>query len=400
VLLTVAVVAGLFAVALWPETLAVDVDTVAQGPLRVTIDEEGETRIRHRFVVSTPVAGRVLRVDLEPGDRVTRGNTVVARIQPEPPPLLDARSRAEAEAAVTAARAALGRSRAELNRARTARDLAQGELKRARELSEAGLTTQQALETRQSEAQATEEQVQAATFLVASAEAELERALARLRPMGTTTSAGVVTIEAPVDGVVLKRFRESEAAVPAGEPLVEIGDPQNLEIVSDLLSTDAVRVPRGARVLIVEWGGDHELEARVRRVEPSGFTKISALGVEEQRVNVIMDFVNPAEGWSRLGDAYRVEVRIVVWEAERVLKVPTSALFRHGDAWAVYVLEAGRARRTLLQLGRRNDQEAEVTNGLADGAVVVVHPSDALADGARAEPREGEIPIAEGEASR
>jgi HlyD family secretion protein len=388
VLLTLAALAALFGVALWPATLEVDVATAKSGPLRVTVDEEGETRIRHRFVVSTPVAGRVLRVDLEPGDRVTRGNTVVALVQPEPAPLLDARSRAEAEAAVAAARAALGRARAELSRSTTTRDLARSELKRTRELAAAGLTTEQTLDARQSEAQSAGEQVQAATFLVASAAADLERAQARLRPAGTSTAA-VVTIEAPVDGVILKRFRESEAVVPAGEQLVEIGDPRNLELVSDLLSTDAVRVPRGARVLIVEWGGDHEIEARVRRVEPSGFTKISALGVEEQRVNVVMDFVDPADAWSRLGDAYRVEVRIVVWEGERVLKVPTSALFRHGDEWAVYVVDDGRARRTILQLGHRNDQEAEVTSGLSDAAVVIVHPSDALADGARVEPRGG-----------
>ena len=225
--------------------------------LRVTIDEEGETRIRHRFIVSTPVAGRVLRVDLEPGDRIKRGG-VVTRVQPEPPALLDARTRAEAEASVEALRAALNRSRAEEGRARTARDLALTELRRARELDAAGLTTRQAVEMQEAEARAAEEAVRAASSAVAFAQAELERARARLRPPTSAASTGVVELAAPIDGVILKRFRESESVVPAGERLVEMGDPRDLEVVSDLLSTDAVRVAPGARVLIAEWGGDRE----------------------------------------------------------------------------------------------------------------------------------------------
>lgn len=238
---------------------------------------------------------------------------------------------------------------------------------------------------REAAARAAEEEVQAARFAIATAEAELERARVRLRPASVDRS-GVVSIEAPIDGVVLKRFRESESQVPPGEPLVEIGDPRNLEIVSDLLSADAVRVQPGARVLVVDWGGG-ALEARVRRVEPSGFTKMSALGVEEQRVNVIMDFVDPADAWARLGDQYRVEVRIVTWESERVLKVPTSALFRNGDGWGVFTVEGGRAHRTPVELGHRTPQEAEVRSGLSDGATVVAYPGDTLEDGARVEPR-------------
>jgi HlyD family secretion protein len=388
VLLAIVIVGGLATLALWPRTVQVDAATVRSGPLRVTIDEEGETRIRHRFVISAPVAGRVQRIDLEPGDKIKRGETVVARVWPELPPLLDARSRAEAEAAVAAAEAALGRARAEEERTRVALNLARTELRRARLLVEAGATARQELEIRESDARAAEEQAQAATFAVATAQAELERARARLRPATSGRAPGLVSIEAPIDGVVLKRFRESESVVPAGEPLVEVGDPRNLEVVSDLLSTDAVRVAPDARVLIVQWGGERELEARVRRVEPSGFTKISALGVEEQRVNVIMDFVNPADAWSELGDAYRVEVRVVVWEADRVQKVPTSALFRDGDAWAVYAIENRRARRTRIEVGHRSGQEAEVMGGVSEGTVVIVHPSDTLEDGARVEPRE------------
>ena len=385
-LFAVVIIAGLLTIALWPETIPVDVSIAQSGALRVTIDEEGETRIRHRFVVSTPVAGRVLRIDLEPGDRIKRGG-IVTRVQPEPPPLLDARTRAEAEASVEALRAALDRSRAEESRARTARDLALTELRRARELDAAGLTTRQAVEMQEAEARAAEEAVRAASSAVAFAQAELERARARLRPHSSAASTAVVELAAPIDGVILKRFRESESVVPAGERLVEVGDPRDLEVVSDLLSTDAVRVAPGARVLIAEWGGDRELEARVRRIEPSGFTKISALGVEEQRVNVIMDFKDPADAWAKLGDAFRVEVRIVDWEADRVLKIPTSTLFRQGEAWAVYVVQNGRAERVLVEIGHRSGVEAEVKAGLSEGTVVVVHPSDTLADGARVELR-------------
>jgi HlyD family secretion protein len=388
ILLAIVAVAGLLAVALWPRATPVDVATADYGPLRVTIDEEGETRIRHRFVVSTPVAGRVLRIDLEPGDRVKRGDTI-AEVRPELPALLDARSRSEAEAAVAAARAAVGRVQADEARAKTSATLAQRELARARQLLEAGAVAQQELDIRESDADAANEQVRAARFATAAAEAELAQARARLRP-ATSSPPGIVTVQAPIDGVILKRLRESESVVPGGEGLVEIGDFANLEIVSDLLSTDAVRVSNNARVLIVEWGGEHELEARVRRVEPSGFTKISALGVEEQRVNVLMEFQNPVDVLAELGDAYRVEVRIVTWESDRVLKVPTSAMFREGEAWAVYVIENGRVRRTPIEVGHRSGQEAEVTSGLSEGSIVVVHPPDTLQEGARVTARERE----------
>jgi HlyD family secretion protein len=386
VLIVVVLVAGLVAVALWPRTTPVDVGTVARGPLVVTVDEEGETRVRDRFVVSAPLAGRVLRIDLEPGDPVAKGR-IVARLRPEAAPLLDARSRLEAHAAIDGAVAALSRARAEEQRLRAALSLAQADLKRARELDSAGLTTQQDVEAKATAARTAEEAVQAAVYAVASAEAELQRARARLAPTRVDAPGRVVEVRSPVDGVVLKRNRESESVVPAGEPLLEIGDPQRLEIVSDLLSTDAVRVKAGDRALVEQWGGDRTLDARVRRVEPSGFTKISALGVEEQRVNVVLDFTDPVSAWAALGDAYRVEVRIVIWEAAEVVKVPTSALFRDGDRWAVYRIADGRARRTLVDIGARNGREAQVTAGLDPGATIVLYPPDTLRDGARVERR-------------
>jgi HlyD family secretion protein len=386
VLIAVAVIAGLLAVALWPRAIGVEVAVVSRGPLVVTIDDEGVTRVRDRFVVSSPLAGRVLRIELEPGDAVKRGQ-VVARVRAEAAPLLDERSRAEAQAAAESARAALGRARAEEQRARASLAQVQRELKRIRELAESRVVSSQELDAREAEAKMAEESVNAAVFAVQAASSELQRAMARLSPTSLETAGRVVTVNSPADGVVLKRVRESESIVPAGEPLLEIGDPHRLEMVSDLLSTDAVRVKPGARAIVEQWGGDTKLDAKVRRVEPAGFTKISALGVEEQRVNVVLDFIDPSAAWAALGDAYRVEVRVVVWEAAHVVKVPTGALFREGERWAVYAVENGRARRVFVELGHQTGQEAEVSSGLNEGARVVIHPPDTLTDDARVKER-------------
>jgi HlyD family secretion protein len=386
ILIALAVIGGLLALALWPTTLMVDTVTVSRGALVVTVDEEGRTRVRERFVVSAPVAGRVLRIELQPGDPVRRG-AIVARMRAETPPLLDARTRAEAEAAVESASAALGRARAEEQRARTALAQAQRELTRSRELAAAGVATTQEIEAREADRQLAQEVANAAAFAVRAASAELERAQARLAPSSGETTGGIVTVPAPVNGVVLRRLRESESVVPAGEPLLEVGNPCQLEIVADLLSTDAVRVNAGARATVEQWGREAVLHATVRRIEPSAFTKISVLGVEEQRVNVLLDLVNPVEPCTALGDAYRVEVRIVIWEAPSVLKVPTSALFRDGERWAVYAVSAGRARHTIVELGHQTGREAEVTSGLSEGARVIVHPGDQITDGAHIKER-------------
>lgn len=387
-LLVVLAVGGVVALALWPAPVPVDVMPSTRGPLAVTVDDEGETRVRHRYVVSAPLTGRVLRSELEAGDPVVRGTTVVARVRAEAPALMDARSRAEAEAAVAAARASLGRAEAELRSAAATAQLARAELGRQRDLSAAQLTTRQALDAAQSNARAAEEGVRAAEFAVAGARSQFDQATARLMAPTLEASGRVLTLTAPADGVVLKRLRESESVVAAGEPLLEIGNPAtDLEIVSDLLSTDAVRVKPGAKVRVEQWGGDRVLAATVRRVEPSGFTKISALGVEEQRVNVVMDFEDPAEAWNALGDGYRVEVRIVIWEAADVVKVPTSALVRQGDRWAVFVVDGDRIRRVTVAVGQRNAEEAEIPSGLEAGAQVVVHPNDRVVDGALVEVR-------------
>ena len=387
--LSVVVVAGLLAVALWPRTLPVDTAVLARGPLQVTVDEEGKTRVRDRFVVAAPVMGRVLRIELEPGDAVAAGD-VVARLRPESPALLDTRSRAEAQATLESARATVGRARADEQRARAALAQAQRELARLRTLVAESLGTTQQLETREADVRAAEEQVNAAAFASRAAASDVERAQVRLAPPTARESDGrVVSITSPVAGVVLKRVRESESIVPAGDPLLEIGDPRQLEIVVDLLSVDAVRVPAGARVLIEEWGGDHPLEAKVRRIEPSGFTKISALGVEEQRVNVILEFTDPGEASRALGDGYRVLARTVLWESSDVLKVPTGALVRSGEAWAVYIVKDGRSQRVPVVLGHRNGQEAEVMSGVDAGTTVILHPGDAIVDGVKVAPRVG-----------
>jgi len=370
-------------VALRPQPVPADFATVGHGSLMVTIDEEGETRVRDRFVVSAPVSGRVLRIGLEPGDPVRRGETVIASVQPALPPLLDRRARDEAEARVSAAQAAIDRARATRDRAQIERDLAWADVKRQRELDQGGLVSQERLESVQTGARALDEALRAAESGVRAAEYELQAARAALTDTAGRRDTGPpVAVRAPVTGVVLRRLRESEAIVPAGEPLVELGDPQNLEVVADLLSTDAVRVPAGGRVLIEGWGGDRTLHGLVRRVEPSGFTKVSALGVEEQRVNVLVDFEDPAAAWQALGDGYRVEIRVILWERDDVLKVATNSLFRVGDQWAVYVVEDGRARRRSVRVGQRNGLEAEILSGLEAGEQIILHPGDLVQDGA------------------
>lgn len=384
--LGVVVVAALAAVALWPKTVPVETAVLARGPLMTTIDEEGRTRVRDRFVVAAPVAGRVLRIELEPGDLVHAGD-IVARVRPEAPPLLDARSRAEATAALESARAAVGRVRADEQRAREVLAQAERELARTKQLVAESLATRQLLDARDADVRAATEQVNAASFAARAAEADVARAQARLAPAPAEAGARVVTVTSPVDGVVLKRVRESETVVPAGDPLLEIGNPSQLEVVVDLLSVDAVRVQPGTRVLVEQWGGTGTIAARVRRIEPSGFTKVSALGVEEQRVNVILEFTEAGGAWTALGDGYRVEARLVTWESADVLTVPTGALVRAGDQWAVFVVRNGRAEQQVLTLGHQNGQQAEVVSGVDAGAVVVLHPGDMLHSGARVQPR-------------
>jgi HlyD family secretion protein len=381
------VVVALVAFSMRPKPEPADVVRVGRGPLQVTLDEEGETRVRDRYMVSAPVAGRVLRIELESGDPVVADETVLATFQPGDPVPLDARSHAEAQARVRSAEAALGRARADRQRVGAELRFAEAELKRVQRLQSEAIVSEEALESAELAVDTRRESLRSAEFVVKNAESDLEQARARLLQDGGASSRQPIEIRAPVGGVVLQRLRESEAIVPAGEPLIEVADPDRLEIVSDFLSTDAVRIRPGQRVLIEQWGGEQALQGVVRRVEPFGFTKISALGVEEQRVNVVIDFDDTREAWEALGDGYRVEVRVVVWERDDVVKVPTSALFRSGDAWAVFAVADGRAEERAVEVGQRNGLEAEVLSGLAEGDAVIVHPGDSIADGVDIEER-------------
>lgn len=382
VLLTIAIVGVLLFLALRPRTMSVTTAVVTRGPLTVTIDEDGRTRVRDRFVVTSPVAGELMRITLEPGDPVERGRTVLATVRPAAPVPLDARTRAELEAARGAAEAALGRAEAEQRRAANALALIERQLARSEALAAAGALAREMLEVQQAEQRAAADAARAAEFAVAQARQEVEGVRARLGAGNAAPGARALTITSPIDGVVLARHGESQRVVAPGEPLLEIGDAGAIEIVADLLSADAVRVQPGARVFIDQWGGDTTLEGRVRRVEPSGFTRISALGVEEQRVNVIIDFVD-RESAARLGDGFRVEVRIVTWEQPSVLQAPSSTLFRLGSDWAVYVVEDGVAHVRRVTVGQRGARSVEIVEGLEEGLTLVAYPPDSLTDGTR-----------------
>ena len=381
VLAAVAVVVGTR-----PQPVPAELARVTRGPIAVTIDEEGETRVRDRFVISAPLGGRVLRIELEPGDAVVANETVLAVFRPSAPVLLDARSRAEAQAAVETARAALGQAEAHYEQAAAEAVFARAEAERYRRLSRDGIVSVEQMETAQLELDTRQEALEAAEYAVRTALGELQAARVRLQRFSGRSAAAdgeAIEITSPVSGVVLRRLRESESVIPAGETLLEVGDPRQIEVVADYLSKDAVRIRPGQEVLIDRWGGDRPLRGRVRRVEPSGFTKISALGVEEQRVNVVMDITDPPEVRVGLGDGFRVETRVVVWQSEDELKAPTGALFRRDEGWAVFAVEAGRAVLRPIEIGERNAREAQVLAGLAPGQEVIVYPSDSLSDGSR-----------------
>jgi HlyD family secretion protein len=374
-----------------PQPVAVDLATVARGPLQVSVSDDGETRVRDMFVVSAPLAGHMRRIELEAGDSVVAGETIVARIEPSDPSFLDRRSEAEVRAGIRASEAARAHAAAELRRAQAERDFAITELKRYEGLAASRTISQNDLESARRRARTAEAAVDEAVAGLRVSESELEQAKARLMAPGKSADrradCDCVTVRSPVSGSVLQVLAESEGIVASGTPLLEIGDPGKLEVVTDLLSTDAVKVRTGQRALIERWGGDNALEGVVRRVEPYGFTKISALGVEEQRVKVVIDITESAEHWRTLGHGYRVEPRILLWESQDVLQLPLSALFRNGKEWAVFVNRDGRARLQTVAIGHMNGIDAEVLKGVAAGDVVVVHPSDRVSHGARIEPR-------------
>ena len=372
-------------VAFWPRPVVVDIVAADRGTLVVTVDDEGETRVRDVYVVSAPVTGRMRRIELRAGDAVDAVDTIVAAIEPIDPAFLDPRSEAQARADVRAAGSAEALARAEVEQAQAELDFAEHELERARELMRQEMISQRELDdaervyrTRRAGLNTTLAGHEMRLF-------QLERARAELVSPAEDRSAACacVALCSPVTGRILRVLQESEGVVAAGTPLVEIGDPRDLEIVVDLLSADAVKVEAGQHVIVEGWGGHKSLEGRVQLIEPFGFTKVSALGIEEQRVNVVIELTSAMEDWSRLAHGYQVDVRIVLSSGQDVLMLPLTALFRDGDAWAVFVDSGGRAELRRVEIGLRNGVSAEVVSGLENGERIVLHPSDRVADGVR-----------------
>lgn len=365
-----------------PRPVPVETATVSRGPLRVTVEEEGKTRLRDRFVVSAPVAGYAMRVDLEVGDPVRKGQAL-ATLEPLRAEALDPRTRAIAEARVATAEAALRAAGEKVREAAAMEEYAAARLDRMRKLAEAGLTPRDTLEQIESEAKRARAAKASAAEAADAAQHELEAAKAALTQAGEPGGTGreKVVVRSPVAGRVLAVRRESEGVVPSGAPLLEVGDPGRIEVEVDVLSADAVRIHPGTLVRFERWGGEVPLEGKVRVVEPVGFTKVSALGVEEQRVFVIVDFTSPRDRWRKIGDGYRLEASFILWEEKDVLQVPAGAVFRSGDGFAVFVAEKGRAKIRPVEVGKRNGLAAQVISGVAEGERVILHPGDSVVDG-------------------
>jgi HlyD family secretion protein len=420
VLLVVVVIVVGLGYAFLPEPVDVDLATVERGTLRVTVDEDGKTRIRDKYVVSAPLNGRILRISLEPGDEVIAGETLLTMIEPRDPELLDARSVAQAEARVKAAQAALRQVEPMLGEARAAQALAEAELQRVRQAATGGAITESELDQAEFTYRQRSEALRSARIAEEIARFELQQAqaaLIRSRPRENQEPAAAVNengtgaggnsvggennhgetllgnngwnfpIYSPITGRVLRVFQESAAVVTPGTPLLELGDPNDLEVEVDVLSRDAVKINPDDAVLLEHWGGERPLNGRVRLVEPSAFTKISTLGVEEQRVYTIVDLVDRPEDRRSLGDGFRVEARIIIDEAADVLVVPTSALFRVGGKSAVFSVKDGIVHQQMVTIGRQNGLEAEVLKGLEKGDRVIVHPSDQVEEGVAVQQR-------------
>lgn len=392
-LVTVAILGAALAFAFWPRPTSVDIGEVTSGPMMMTIDEEGRTRVHDAYVVSTPVSGRLLRVEVEPGDVVEQDKSVVAHMLPSNPTLLDARSFEQARFTVVAAEAALRRARGELELAIANKQLADIELARTRTLRSKGMLNEALLDRAIREARAAQATFDTNQAAIEMRQAELENARLELAGFNDQqqldaaiagTQSAEIPIHAPSSGRVLRLIQQSAITLPAGAPILEIGNiDSDLEVLVELLSTDAVQVAVGDPVLIEKWGGSGTLNAVVDQVEPWGFTKFSALGVEEQRVNTIIRFTDPQSARVGLGHGYRVEVRIVVWASDDALIVPSSALFRVGQTWSVFVVEDGIAKRREVSIGHNNGHQAQVLSGLASSNPVILYPAAGLSDGMR-----------------
>ena len=372
------VVVGLIVVSLLPKPIPVDIAEVSRGEMIVAVEAEGVTRVRDLFLVAVPTSGRLSRIELEEGDLVKEGS-IVTTIYPTQ---MNPAQRSELEAQISSIEALKQSSEANVESLKDQLAQARREERRLKELLDAGAISRQQYEQAQLAVDGLEDQLESAKFAVRSTAKQVEAAKSGRAAYGENTAG--IPVKAPASGSVLRVFEESERVVMAGTPVMAVGDPKGLEIVVDVLSTDAVKIEPGDRIIIDGWGGNKTLEGIVRYIEPSAFTKISALGIEEQRVNVIGMF---SEYPDMLGDGYRVVARIVTWEGKSVLHVPASALFRNGDDWAVFVVQGGTATRSSVTVGHRNSFEVEVVEGLSEGDQVILHPSNQIEDGVQVERR-------------
>ncbi len=378
-----AVTLAAFAFAFWPRAVPVDMATIERAPMMVTLDEEGEARIHDIYTVSAPVAGEITRIDAQPGDDVVANETLLAVIRPVDPGLLDTRTQSEREAQVRSAEAAVRAAEADVVSAKAQLDLAKSDLARARKLTAKSTISEQTLERLQNNARVRNAALSAAQAALQARKADVETAKASLiGPTGPkVTPLDPVDVLSPVSGRVLRVLHKSEGVVAAAEPLIDIGDANKLDAIVDYLSTDAVQIKAGDPVLIDDWGGGSQLKGHVQRVEPYAFTKVSALGIEEQRVNVIIDFDSPLAARARLGHGYRIESRVVVWQNKDVIKVPLGGVFREGGKWTVFAVRQGRAHLQAIEIGHMNTLDAQVAGGLKPGDVIIIHPSERIKDG-------------------
>ncbi len=383
ILMLIAVlIIGLLVWGFWPEPVPVEAIAVVREPLTVTIEEEGRTRVIDRYIISAPVDGVACRVQLDVGDPVEQGQVLLS-LTPLESEVLDPRTRAQAEAKVAAAKSALRAAQEQARAAAASAQLADTELKRKRPLMDKDLIARDVYDKAVTNVKTATAARRSAEFHIKVAKHELRSAQMVLDYAANSTPgpAERLPVRSPITGRILKVPHECEGPVRTSDPLLEVGDPSILEIEVDVLSSDAVKIKQGMKVLFDRWGGEQPLEGIVRIVEPVGFTKVSALGVEEQRVLIISDFTSPAEQWERLGDGYRVEARFILWHEENVLQVPTSSLFRYRDGWAVFVIEGNHAKRQKVKVGQRNGLIAQILEGVQEGEKVINHPSDEVEDG-------------------
>ena len=393
IFIALALVIGALAWALWPRPLMVDLAKVKRQPMITTINEEGKTRVKNAYVVSTPVAGRLLRIEVVSGDEVEGGKSVIARMLPSNPAALDIRTREQARAAVSAAEAAVRVAQADLNKSKADKELAELDLNRQRTLNKSGIVSQAAVERAERTWRAAMASLDHAKAGISMRQADLVNVRARL--IGFSESSGdpasnansikdAIAVLAPISGRILRVLQKSETTLPVGKAILEIGNiSDDLEIESELLSTDAVRVAVGNRVIIKNWGGEEDLNGTVARVDPWGFTKFSALGVEEQRVKTVISFTDPPKSRLSLGHGFRVETQIVIWEDDNALVAPSSALFRDSGDWVVFIVENGIATIRKVKIGPNNGTQAQVLEGLNVGDEVILYPGSGLAEGSR-----------------